>query len=96
MRIAIAAVLALVALPAAAQDHHLVQWKKTQQCEIVTQLPLFGSHFVEVGLFSSRFEAEQALRMSRKRGECPAAIKKDAKAEPPRPHVAKPRHRSTG
>lgn len=78
---------------AAAQDHHLVQWKKSQQCAVLTQLPLFGGHWVELGIFPSRFEAERALQQSRRRGECPAATEVAAKPPPQRLPPVKPRHR---
>lgn len=64
--------LALWAAPAAAVEHTLVRWKKTGQCEIVTRLPLWGDHWVVLGGYGSKFEAEQALSKLRRTRACPA------------------------
>lgn len=61
----------LAASPVLAIEHTLLRWKKTGQCEIVTQVPLWGSHWTALGAFDSRFQAERALAVSRKTHACP-------------------------
>lgn len=58
--------------PAAAVDYSLVRWKKTGQCEITTRLPLWGDHWVVLGGYSSKVEAERALIKFRRTRACPA------------------------
>lgn len=69
-----------VAAPAWAVEHNLVRWKKNGQCEIITQLPLWGDHWVTLGTYTSRSEAERALSLNRKKRACP--ISKSAKTGP--------------
>lgn len=54
-----------------AVEHHVVQWKKTSQCEIVTRLPFFGNHWVTRATFFNRFAAERELDRLRRQRECP-------------------------
>ena len=54
------------------QELHLVQWKKTKQCEVIATLPLFGDQWEELGVYESRYLAERALRMARNTRRCPA------------------------
>lgn len=68
--------------PAAAVDHSLVRWKKTGQCEIVTRLPLWGDHWVMLGTYPSKLQAEQTLAKLRRTKACPAA-KAAKRAETP-------------
>lgn len=70
---AAALTLVMAARPAAAVEHSVVQWKKTGQCEIVTTLPLWGDHWVVLGGYNSKAEAERALAKYRKTRACPAA-----------------------
>ena len=79
---------ALWPLPAAAIDHSVVRWKKTGQCEIVTSLPLWGDHWVVLGDYASRSQAEQALSKLRRTKACPAG-KSAKRAENP-PEQRKP------
>jgi len=73
-----AAALACLATAASAQDFHLVRWKKSGRCDVITTLPLFGDHWVELGLYPTRRQAEAALRTSRRVRECrPAPRVKD-------------------
>jgi|AGTN01.1.fsa_nt_gi hypothetical protein len=62
---------AIAATPAQAVEHTLVRWKKTGLCEIVTHLPLWGSHWVVLGTYDSKVQAERALSVSRKARACP-------------------------
>lgn len=72
MRPLLALVLLLAATaPAAAVEHVLVRWKKTGRCEIVTALPLWGDHWVQLGTYESKAEAERALALGRKTKTCP-------------------------
>jgi hypothetical protein len=61
----------LASASAWAQDLHLVYWKKTHQCEVVSTLPLFGNHWEELGVYDSRFQADRALRAARRTHQCP-------------------------
>lgn len=61
----------MAASPAALLEYHLVQWKKTQQCEIVTHLPLFGDHWTEMGVYDTRVKAEHALAYNLRYRLCP-------------------------
>lgn len=63
--------LVALAPPALAVEHTLVRWKKTGQCEVVTHLPLWGDHWVVLGAYDSRVQAERALSISRKKRVCP-------------------------
>ena len=87
-----AAGLAMLAVwaarPALAVDYSLVRWKKTGQCEIVTRLPLWGDHWVRLGDYGSKAEAERALTKLRRAKACPAD-KSAKRAEVP-PDRAKP------
>lgn len=91
-----AAVVALGAAPAAAVDHSVVRWKKTGQCEIVTRLPLWGDHWVVLGGYPSKMQAEQALAKLRRTKACPAAKAAKRAEKPPeqrKPSVTKPADR---
>lgn len=80
MRLALAVVAALLAAnEAAAVEHYLLQWKKDRRCEVVVRLPFFGSHYTQIGIYPTRWEAERALDDSRRRRECPPP----AVADPP-------------
>lgn len=69
-----AALMALLwCQPAAAVEHTVVRWKKTGQCEIVTSLPLWGDHWVVLGGYNSKSQAEQALSKLRRTKACPAS-----------------------
>lgn len=59
------------AAPAGAVEHVLVRWKKTGRCEIVTAVPRWGDHWLQLGTYSSRGEAERALAVHRKAKSCP-------------------------
>lgn len=59
--------------PAAAVEHSVLRWKKTGQCEIVTTLPLWGDHWVVLGDYHSKMQAEQALSKFRRTRACPAS-----------------------
>ncbi len=85
MRLAMLAaiVAAAVAGDAAAVEHHLLQWKKDRQCEVVVRPPYFGSHFVELGVYASEWEAERELDDRRRRRECPPAIRPEREPETP-------------
>lgn len=87
MALAVAAAL-LWSSPAAAVDHSVVRWKKTGQCEIVTSLPLWGDHWVVLGDYTSRAQAEQALSKLRRTKACPAG--KSAKRMETPPEQRKP------
>jgi hypothetical protein len=68
----LAAACFLIAGPAAeAVEHVLVRWKKTGRCEIVTVLPLWGDHWIRLGAYGSRGEAERALALGRRAKACP-------------------------
>lgn len=69
---AAALVLAVWAGPALALDYTVVRWKKTGQCEILTSLPLWGDHWVVLGGFGSKAEAERSLSQFRRTRACPA------------------------
>lgn len=69
-----------LAAPAWAVEHTLVRWKKTGQCEITTHLPLWGDHWVVLGAYDSRAEAERALALNRKKRACPSG--KSVKSAP--------------
>lgn len=72
MRLLLAVCLMLAsAAPALAVEHVLVRWKKTGRCEIVTTLPLWGDHWVQLGVYTSKSEAERALALGRKSKTCP-------------------------
>lgn len=72
MRSILAFVVVLVAVsPAWAVDHTLLRWKKTGQCEIVTDVPLWGDHWTTLGEFDSHAQAERALAKSRQTRACP-------------------------
>jgi hypothetical protein len=73
-----AALVLLLAGPALAVDHHLVKWKKTGACEIVTRLPRFGSHWIEIAAYLTRKDAERALAQARRQRQCPPAPAKPA------------------
>lgn len=88
MVLAAAVVAALWSSPAAAVEHTLVRWKKTGQCEIVTQLPLWGDHWVVLGEYNSKSQAELALSKLRRTKACPAS-KSAKRAEKP-PEQRKP------
>lgn len=62
---------AIAGAPAHAVEHTLVRWKKTGQCEIVTRLPLWGSHWIVLGAYDSKVQAERALSINRKTRACP-------------------------
>lgn len=84
MRLLLAFVLLLAGtLPAAAIEHVLVRWKKTGRCEIVTSLPLWGDHWIELGVYDSRAEAERALLLGRKTRACPASRSAQRHEAPP-------------
>lgn len=74
--------LVLPAAPAAAVDHTVLRWKKTGQCEITTRPPLWGDHWVVLGGYGSKAEAEQALTKFRRTRACPAG-KSEKRAEAP-------------
>lgn len=74
--------------PAAAVEHTVVRWKKTGQCEIVTSLPLWGDHWVVLGGYNSKAQAEQALSKLRRTKACPAS--KSAKRADKPPEQRKP------
>lgn len=62
----------VTAPPAAdAVEHMVLRWKKTGRCEIVTVLPMWGDHWVRLGTYGSRGEAERALALGRKAKACP-------------------------
>lgn len=72
MRLLLACCLLLAGIaPAQAVEHVLVRWKKTGRCEIVTILPLWGDHWVQLGVYDSKAEAERALALGRKARTCP-------------------------
>jgi hypothetical protein len=75
--------LVVAARPAAAVEHTVVQWKKTGQCEIVTTLPLWGDHWMVLGGYNSKMEAERALAKFRKTRACPAAKSAKRTEQPP-------------
>jgi hypothetical protein len=76
LRFAVAAVLCCAATAAAAaQDFHLVRWKKSGLCDVVTALPLFGGHWTELGVYPTRRQADTALGASRRTRQCPPAPK---------------------
>ncbi|MEW5729471.1 MAG: hypothetical protein AB1918_16705 [Pseudomonadota bacterium] len=79
------AVAVLAAAEAGAVEYHLLQWKKDRQCEVVARPPFFGSHYVELGLYPSKWEAERALDDHRRRRECPPPPEDDRHAAKPRP-----------
>lgn len=86
----------LSAVPAAAVDHKVVRWKKTGQCEVVTTLPLWGDHWVVLGDYPSRLQAEQALSKLRRTKSCPASKAAKRAEKPPeqrKPSVVKPADR---
>ena len=63
----------VTAIPAAeAVEHVVLRWKKTGKCEIVTAVPLWGDHWVKLGTYGSRGEAERALALGRKAKACPS------------------------
>lgn len=78
----------LAAGPAAAVEHSVLRWKKTGQCEIVTTLPLWGDHWVVLGDYASKYQAEQALSKFRRTRACPAG--KSAKRMDKPPEQRKP------
>lgn len=79
--------LAVASTPAQAVDHLLLRWKKTGQCEIVTRLPLWGNHWIQLGAFDSRAEAERALTRERKTKACPERRSQRRAGEKPDPRA---------
>ncbi|MCR6631087.1 MAG: hypothetical protein NVV74_14140 [Magnetospirillum sp.] len=69
---AVALLISLSAWPAQAVEHNLVRWKKTGQCEILTRLPLWGDHWITLGTYPSKAQAELALAKYRRTRACPA------------------------
>lgn len=68
-------------------DYTLVKWKKTGQCEVVTTLPLWGDHWVVLGGYPTKAQAETELSKLRRTRACPAskAVKPaEVKIEPPK------------
>jgi hypothetical protein len=63
----------VLASPASAVEYTLVKWKKTGQCEVVTTLPLWGDHWVVLGGYPSKMQAETALTKLRRTKACPAS-----------------------
>ncbi|MBC7905411.1 MAG: hypothetical protein H7Y60_01525 [Rhodospirillaceae bacterium] len=87
----------VAAWPAWAVEHTLLRWKKTGQCEIVTQIPLWGDHWTTLGEFPSRSQAERALAVSRKTHACPqskSASRADKMPEERRPSITYHRPRT--
>lgn len=92
--LSLSAVLLMAGAPAAtAVEHVLVQWKKTGRCEIVTTLPRWGNHWLELGTYGSRREAERALSLLRKAKSCPAGRSARRMEEPPAKDKAAPTFR---
>ena len=71
----VAALPVLMAATAAVQEFHLVKWIKNGRCEVITALPIFDTHYLELGVFESRRAADQALKQSQRMRECPAPPK---------------------
>lgn len=89
--------LALVVLgagPAAAVEHTVLRWKKTGQCEIVTTVPLWGDHWVVLGDYASRNQAEQALSKFRRTRACPAGKSAKRMEKPPEQRKPAVTHRT--
>lgn len=93
MRLVVLAAVALLATatPALAVDYYLVRWKKTGFCEIITDTPRFGDHWVQLGEFVTRRDALVALQKSRAERQCPA---KGASAQEARDWARKDRFRN--
>lgn len=68
---AICLVAAIGGEPPRGRDLHLVKWKKTGTCEIVSTLPLFGDHWTEIGIYPTPFQARRALEQARRLRICP-------------------------
>ncbi|MGE5476053.1 MAG: hypothetical protein ACM3Q1_05325 [Bacteroidales bacterium] len=87
-------VAALWSAPALAVEHTVVRWKKTGQCEIVTRLPMWGDHWVVLGGYDSKAQAELALSKLRRTKACPASKAAKRADKPPEqrkpPITAKP------
>lgn len=84
---------ALWSSPAVAVEHSVVRWKKTGQCEIVTTLPLWGDHWVVLGGYNSKAQAEQALSKLRRTKACPASKSAKRMEKPPEQRKQPPTHR---
>lgn len=82
--------LVLFASPAAAVEHTVLRWKKTGQCEIVTTLPLWGDHWVVLGGYNSKAQAEQALSKLRRTKTCPASKSAKRAEKLPEQHKTAP------
>lgn len=80
---AVAVLAGLSSTPAAAVEHTVVRWKKTGQCEVVTSLPLWGDHWVVLGGYPSKMQAEQALSKLRRTKACPASKAVKPAVKPP-------------
>lgn len=87
----------VTASPAWAIEHTLLRWKKTGQCEIVTQVPMWGDHWTTLGEFDSRFQAERAMAVSRRTHACPeskSANRAEKMPDEPRPSITYHRKRT--
>lgn len=89
----VAVVLAVAVPRAHAVEHVLVRWKKSGRCEIVTTLPRWGDHWLELGTYRSRGEAERALAEHRKSRSCPSSRSARRMDAPPDRGKAAPTYR---
>ncbi|MDA8232583.1 MAG: hypothetical protein M0006_14710 [Magnetospirillum sp.] len=79
---AVAVVPLVAAKPASALEYHLVRWKKTGKCEVITTLPIFGNHWDEIAVYDTKRDADWALREKQRTRVCPPP-------DPPKPVVVK-------
>ncbi|CAA7619400.1 hypothetical protein [Magnetospirillum sp. UT-4] len=73
MRITLAVLFSLAALPAAAAPEHLlVRWPASGACEVRVSVPHWSGQWQRLGGYPSRAEAEKALAASMRSGVCRA------------------------